>query len=852
MRLLRRLTGFTELLLLAAMLVGWGGSSDAIRFDGSGGGGFTGGFTGRATITVGMTADKTTLPLNITNAGINPSGPYTNTITVVVKQNGNLFPAPNVAISIVSGLSSGALFYLDGNEEHEDDNGNPLAFRRLTFEDTDGIVTAHFHANSTPGTVVLAATATDPNTGQSISANLTINVTGGGTGGVGGGKPAMVNFVMDPTPVYIRTNPDGTTTVPQRNFKLFQLFVLDDFAQSVSPSGGHMLRIELLPNRPNGGEWLSATDAAGNTQQGATILTDPIGGAATVTLHSGTVPGTVLIAATADRADNNVDNGIQMPITNYASVPIGTGEIKSLTFTGPFADAVNGRWNSLAAQLVDPTTLNPCPDIGPPPDVRCWADVLWDGTFIRYINVIASDPYGNPPPAGTPITFRLIDSPLDMLVNRYPEQGHGQFAITGYNGDPQEGGWEFFAPNRTVSRATGDTLNPFVVPNGVSYALADWPCLLVLQDPEVINPNPSTINALPSEGRLEYHVGSRLITGRAGNMLTVNSPFNQVSQNVGANVWYTVGCPPHKGNVMNFNFVDSPVFGLNEMIVMTDTNGIARTIINYPASQVGRRFMLVAESNGGKVGAVMTHWYLGNPDGSIIAITSPLALAQQMPPLQIACRLEGVDGGTTATLEIMPGATITQAVTLQLLDGGIGNGNCTGPVDPTTPDPPEGVIRTPIPGVPIAVDITINDPSETAAILAEEALVTAQVALDVFVAANPGVCDLILEQGQETPVERDPEKCAKQKELATALENARIAAAQARAIANLHTPTASVVPTTLVTGVGGFVSLVLQVNDLPTDGSVDFLFSTIGPEIRSQTLQIRVQPPQPPQATPTQ
>ena len=851
MRSLSRLAGFAELLLLAVVLVGWGGSSDAIRFDGSGGGGFTGGFFGQKPITVEMSADKTTLPLNITNAGINPSGPYTNTITVVVKQNGNLFPASSVAISIVSGLSSGALFYLDGDAEHEDDDGNPLAFRRLTFEDTDGVVTAHFHANSTPGTVVLAATATDPNTGQSIAASLTINVTGGGTGGVGGGKPAMVNFVMDPTPVYIRTNPDGTTPVPQRNFKLFQIFVMDDFNQPINPSGGHMLRIELLPNRPNGGEWLSSIDASGNAQEGASIISDPIGGAATVTLHSGTLPGTVLIAATADRADNNVDNGIQMPITNYASVSIGTGEIKSLTFTGPFADAVNGRWNSLAAQLVDPTTLSPCPDIGPAPDLRCWADVLWDGTYIRYINVIASDPYGNPPPAGTPITFRLIDSPLDMLVNRYPEQGHGQFAITGYNGDPQEGGWEFFAPNRTIARALGDTLNPFVVPNGVSYALADPLCLLVLQDPEIINPNPSTINALPSEGRLEYHVGSRIITGRQGNMLTVNSPFNQVSQNIGANVWYTVGCPPHKGNVMNFNMINSPIFGLGEVIVMTDTNGVARTILNYPASQVGRRFMVMAESNGGQVGAVMTHWYLGNPDGSIIAITSPLALAQQMPPLQTACGTEGVDQGTTATLEVAPGATITQPVTLQLLDGGIGNGNCTGgPVDFTAP--PQGLIRTPIPGVPIAVDITINDPAEIAAILAEETVVSAQVAYDVFVAANPGVCDLIVDpEDPEAVVERDSEKCAKQKELATTLDNAKIAAAQARAIANLHTPTASVVPATLASGAGGYAKLVLQVNDLPTDGSVDFFFSTVGPEISSETLQITVKPPQP-AATTTQ
>ncbi len=825
MRPLSRLTGFAELLLLAVVLVSWGGSSDAIRFDGSGGGGFTGGFFGQEPITVGMTADKTTLPLNITNAGVNPSGPYTNTITVIVKKNGNLFPAPNVAISIVSGLSSGALFYLDGDTAHEDANGNPLAFRRLTFENTDGVVTAHFHANSTPGTVVLAATATDPNSGQSISANLTINVTGGGTGGVGGGSPAMVNFVMDPTPVYIRTNPDGTTTVPQRNFKLFQLFVLDDFGQPVNPSGGHMLRIELLPNRPNGGEWLSATDASGNAQEGATILTDPIGGAATVALHSGTLPGTVLISATADRADNNVDNGIQMPITNYASVPIGTGELTSLTFSGPFMDAVLGRKNNLAAQLVDPTTLA---DPFIPEGIK---DTLWNGMFTRFVSVIASDPYGNPPPAGTPITFRLIDSPLDMLVNRYPDQGHGQFAITGYNGDPQEGGWEFFAPNRTVSRATGDTLNPFVVPNGVSYAVADPLCLLVLQDPEIINPNPSTINALPSEGRPEYHVGSRIITGRAGNMLVANTPFNQTQQNVGANIWYTVGCAPHKGNVMNFNMINSPVFGLTEVIVTTDSSGVANTIMNYPASQVGRRFMLVAEGNGGKVGSVMTHWYLGTSDNSVLTITAPGQLAAQVAAIA-PIDLVPWPGLITVTQEVASGAAVNLPVTLQLLDGGVTSG---------------GVLRrTPFPGVPIALEIVINDPSEAAAVLAEEVVVKAQVAFDVFVAANPGVCDLIVDPANpEAVVERDPEKCAKQKELATALDNAKIAAAQARAIANLHTPTASVVPATLASGAGGFTNLVLQVNDLPTDGSVDFFFSTVGPEIRSETLQIRVQPPQP-------
>ena len=842
--LMKMLKGFTGLFLLTVMLISWGmGDALAGAFTGSGGGG--GGFTGRPLITIGIAADKTTLPVNITG-NTQFAGPYMSTFYVTVKQDGNMFPAPSVSVTVASGLNTGALYYFDGDTAHQTCTTNAAgtqvctekAYRSMVFKDTTGIVSGHFLAGSTPGTAVLTATATDPNTNQTVSANLAITIAGGG-GGIAGGASSTVTFVMDPAPVYIRTNPDGTTPISQSSIKLFQVFVLDDFNQPVNPPADnniHTLRVELLPNRPNGGEWLSTTDAAGRPQEGAFVLANMVGGAATLALHAGTLPGTVVIAATADRADNNVDNGIQMGITNYAMVSIGTGVISSLTFTGPFADAVDGRWNWLAAQLIDPNSLQ-CPDIGPPPDVRCWKDALWDGTFIRYVNVIASDAYGNPPPAGTPITFRLIDSPLDMLQNRYPDQGHGQFAITGYNGDPQEGGWAFFAPNRAVPRVAGDTLNPFVVPNGVSWALADPLCLLVLQDPEVINPNPSTINGLPSEGRLEYHVGSRIITGRQGNMLTVNTPFNQVSQNVGANVWYTVGCPPHKGNVMNFNTLQSPVFGYGEINVMTDVSGVARTIVNYPASQVGRRFMLMAESNGGKVGAVMTHWYLGIPDGSIVAVIDPPSLAQQMPPLQTSCGIDTVSG-LTAILTVNPGAAISQPITLQLLDGGLGNGDCS------ADGVPDGTIRTPIPGVPIAVNVTINDPAEIAAIVAEEAVAEAQAVFDAFVAANPGVCDKVIDPANpDAVVERDPVKCAKKTELQATLDTAQEAAVAARTVANLHTPTASVTPATLASGAGGYSRAVLNVNDLPIDGSVVFSFSTIGPEIRSKMLTITVQPP---------
>ncbi len=790
--LMSRLKGLTELLLLTVLLMVSWGSGDAIA-----GGFFTkGGFTGRAPISIGMTADKTTLPVNITNQGPAIGSPYTNTITIQIKQNGTLFNAPSVNVAIVSGLNSGVLFRLDGNDE-EDDNGNIRASRNIVYTDTGGVITTHLHALSAPGPVVISASAADPQTGQIISANLTINVTGGGNAN-NPPAPASVTFVMDPAPVYIRTNPDGTTTVPQSNTKLFQIFVGDDFGQPINQGAGNPLRIEMLPNRPNGGEWLSATGADGSAQQGVSVISGLFGGAATVILHSGAVPGTVVIAATADRADNNVDNGIQFGITNYAMVSIGTGVITSLTFAGPFSDAVLARKNNLGAQLIDPTTL------GDPFTVEGAKDTLWNGVYTRY-----------------------------------PDQGHGEFAITGYNGDPQEGGYAFFAPNRTTARVTRDTLNPFVVPNGVSYAIADPTCLLVLQDPEVINPNSSTINALPAEGRLEYHVGSRIITGRQGNMLTVNAPFNQVNQNVGANVWYTVGCPPYKGNVMNFNMINSPVFGTTEVSVMTDINGVANTVMNYPANQVGRRFMVMAESNGGKVGAVMTHWYLGIDDGSILTVTQPLQLAMQMPSLN----LQPWPVAVQASMVVTPGATVNLPITLQLLDGGVSIGDLNG-------DGISEVRRTPIPGVPIAVDTVINNPAETAAIVAEEAVAKAQAALDGFVAANPGVCDLVLTDPAAEPGPRDPAKCAQQTALTSALDGAKATAIQARAVASLHSPTASVVPSTLSSAGAGYAKATLQVNDLPTDGSVDFYFSTIGPEIRSAVLQITVTTQQPAEPEP--
>ena len=79
--LLDRLQGLFGLFLLAAMLIGWSGASES------------GGFIGaNSTVTVDVSADKTTLPVNLAGESPNPNRPYTTTITVRVKKNGNQFP----------------------------------------------------------------------------------------------------------------------------------------------------------------------------------------------------------------------------------------------------------------------------------------------------------------------------------------------------------------------------------------------------------------------------------------------------------------------------------------------------------------------------------------------------------------------------------------------------------------------------------------------------------------------------------------------------------------------------------------------------------------------------------------
>ncbi len=727
------------LLLLGVLLASCGGGGD----------GDDGGFTPER-INVTITADKTTLQTNLVGALPSPSGSFTNTITVQVTRSGSAYPAPSVAIDVVSGLSSGALFYLDGAADHEQCPSGatcpptatvPIAYRRLTFEDTTGTVTGHFHSSSTPGTVVLRASAQDPSTQATVTADLIITVGPG----VSTGKPAVVSLIVGSSPLYI-------TGQGRQDVKRFQVWVGDDANQPVPNPTGNNLQLQLLPNRPNGGEKLVAISASGSTVEGAIVNTRTINGVAEVALHSGNKPGTVLIAALADRADNNVDNGIQTSVTDLDTIPISSGEIASLTFTGPYPGAVVARANELtlgSGDTIDNT----------------------GAVYSRAITVLAVDEFGNPPPPGEFVTFRLMDGPM----TGYPTLGRGTFTIAGDDGNPQEG------------------QNTFTTPAGGSSLLgATTNCQLVL------------------EGGAGQE-GGWLINGQSqAHLLAVFNTFNPVP-NTGFTVPYTVGCPPYTGNVAD---------NLNGVVIQTDADGIASTIINYPRTQLGRCFKLTAEANGGQVGAVMgkeklgntvsgdpcTSWYLGIPTGAALTVIP----------------------ASDQNLQVPVGESLTKALRIQLLDGAT---------------PP-----APLPAERLSVQVVITDPDQAAVAVAEAAVATAQAAVNAAQAAMAAAGCAPQQQDDE------PAACAG---LRAALVEAQTALAEANANLELaedrdalHNPTATFEPDPLITGVEGIAVMTIKVSDLYTaastggagDAKAQFFINTVGPEIRAATLTITVLP----------
>jgi hypothetical protein len=287
---------------------------------GGGGGGGSGGLPGGGPISaneyeISLRADREALPINV--AGVLPGtgvyAPYSTTVYVSARRNNTSDPIPGgddvFACNLIpQGLEVGALYYLDGDEDHEDDDGNPLPFRAVALDSNAGGASFHFHAGATAGTATITCAVTDPQSGKQVSTAFNISV------GRVTGKASQVT--VNVAPGYVFAQGKGGATQAQ-----LQVEVLDDLGQTVpDPISSNLLaEIDALSGAAGVGAKLRGTGADGER-----VAVKSINGLAQFSLISGLNAGTIVVKITADRSDNDVENGVSQPISNLVSVPVLT------------------------------------------------------------------------------------------------------------------------------------------------------------------------------------------------------------------------------------------------------------------------------------------------------------------------------------------------------------------------------------------------------------------------------------------------------------------------------------------------------------------------------------------------
>ncbi len=268
---------------------------------------------------ISVRAEKSQLPINIANAraGIGAYASYTTTVYVEARKGGAPIPGGKdiFACNLAGGLDSGALYYLDGDKEHEDDNGNPLAYRSVTLGSNSGGASFHFHAGNQAGVARVTCSVTNPSDNLVSSASADIVV------GAATGKPAnVIATTMAPFSLGSKLN---TSLVPD-NVGI-QAFVRDDANQPIpNPTAGANLQVSIRPFGAYVGSRLLSGSQNGNVLQVRTIS-----GVGQISLSSGPDVGVILLEYVADRFDNDVSNGIQDPIVSLHAVSVnnsvGTG-----------------------------------------------------------------------------------------------------------------------------------------------------------------------------------------------------------------------------------------------------------------------------------------------------------------------------------------------------------------------------------------------------------------------------------------------------------------------------------------------------------------------------------------------
>lgn len=314
-------------------IIGLIGLASAALLAGCGGGGGSPGETFEQ-YKITLRADRTSLPINIDGypAGIGVYAPYTTELHIDATEGSRPIPDAEdgaFACNVSSGLSSGALYYLDGDDEHEDEDGNPVAYRNITLGANAGGNSFHFHAGNQAGTSRITCTITDPRDNRIYSDSVEITV------GAATGMASSIRAIAS-APRYLGTQNNQNNL---ENSIAIQARVFDDANQLITDPGTANLQISI---ESTGGASTGARLVSGG-QSGNIVRVNTTDGVGLFNLISGPNRGTILLRLVTDRADNDVTNGIQDPIISFLPVSVVHAvATEPLTLTVPSLSATNG------------------------------------------------------------------------------------------------------------------------------------------------------------------------------------------------------------------------------------------------------------------------------------------------------------------------------------------------------------------------------------------------------------------------------------------------------------------------------------------------------------------------------